>query len=476
MQAGAKTFTYNERNQLVSDSAGTTYQYTARGTLAATTVNGQQTNTVTDAFNQVVSQGAKNGSTASYTYDGLGRMIQPSLKYTGLSNDIAADGTSVYVRDVADGLVGVASGSTYRYAWTDIHDDVVGEFAGNGTALTGSVSYDPWGKILAGGGMVGKLGYQSEWTDQGTGKVNMWSRWYDPETGAFDTRDTATNSPTPTSGAANRYAYAEGDPLGNTDTTGNAVDGKCGEYDFACAMKKYQAQLADYTSAMDQRDRDMKAAGGEIARQEADFQRAERESQTPLLDILLQVGIGMLLDMIGYNAIVGCIGGSIWDCVDLASNFLGPIKALKLAKSLYRAVDRAFSGYRMWKRVVEGARTVMRHTQNLLQQARKHLNDVMQKLPKKPKMPKKKKKSRRQRRSRSRRSRSRRSRRPPRRRRSRSRRPRRGTTRSRTTPSRRSRSGSRSASETETEIGTSLRRPIDPKRPRATASTRRPGC
>ncbi|GID94378.1 hypothetical protein Adi01nite_37900 [Amorphoplanes digitatis] len=392
VQAGAKTFTYNERNQLVSDSAGTTYQYTARGTLAATTVNGQQTNTVTDAFNQVVSQGAKNGSTASYTYDGLGRMIQPSLKYTGLSNDIAADGTSVYVRDVADGLVGVASGSTYRYAWTDIHDDVVGEFAGNGTALTGSVSYDPWGKILAGGGMVGKLGYQSEWTDQGTGKVNMWSRWYDPETGAFDTRDTATNSPTPTSGAANRYAYAEGDPLGNTDTTGNAVDGKCGEYDFACAMKKYQAQLADYTSAMDQRDRDMKAAGGEIARQEADFQRAERESQTPLLDILLQVGIGMLLDMIGYNAIVGCIGGSIWDCVDLASNFLGPIKALKLAKSLYRAVDRAFSGYRMWKRVVEGARTVMRHTQNLLQQARKHLNDVMQKLPKKPKMPKKKKK------------------------------------------------------------------------------------
>jgi hypothetical protein len=34
-----------------------------------------------------------------------------------------------------------------------------------------------------------------------------------------------------------------------------------------------------------------------------------------------------LLDMIGYNALMG----SAWDCVDLASNFLGPIKALKMA-------------------------------------------------------------------------------------------------------------------------------------------------
>jgi hypothetical protein len=48
-------------------------------------------------------------------------------------------------------------------------------------------------------------------------------------------------------GAADRFAYAEADPLSNT-----------GERDFACAMKKYRAELAVYTPAMDQRDRGSK--------------------------------------------------------------------------------------------------------------------------------------------------------------------------------------------------------------------------
>ncbi|WP_170154255.1 LamG-like jellyroll fold domain-containing protein [Actinoplanes italicus] len=390
LQAGTKTFTYDERNQLVDDSAGTVYQYTPRGTLASTTLAGQTTETRTDAFNQVIHQGTKTGGTSTYSYDGLGRMIQPGLTFTGLGNDLAADGTTAYVRDPAGDLVGVASGSNKRYAWTDIHTDVVGEFGATGAALTGSVSYDPWGKILAGGGMVGKLGYQQEWTDQGTGKVNMWSRWYDPETGAFDTRDTANNNPTPTSGASNRFAYAEGNPVTNTDTTGNAVDGKCGEYDYACELKKYQAAMKLYTAAMEQRDRDMKAVGLEIAAQEAEYLRAERESNTPLLDILLQVGIGMLLDMIGYNSLMGCIGGALMDCVDLALNGLGPFKAAKMLGSLIKAVDRALSGYRTWKRIVEGAQAAMRQAQGVLNAARKHLNDIVAKVPFKPKMPKKK--------------------------------------------------------------------------------------
>ncbi|MEV6348071.1 LamG-like jellyroll fold domain-containing protein [Actinoplanes sp. NPDC051851] len=393
LQAGAKTFTYDQRNQLTAEtSTGTTYTYTPRGTLKTTVTNGQTVATTTDAFNQVVTQGTKTGGISTYTYDGLGRVVQAGVTYTGLGNDVAADGTSAYVRDVAGDLVGVSSSAGKRYAWTDSHTDVVGEFTATGTALTGSVSYDPWGTILASGGMTGKLGYQQEWTDQGTGKVNMASRWYDPETGAFDTRDTANNSANPMSGAANRFAYAEGDPMSNTDTTGNGVDGGCGEYDYACALKKYQEQLAEYTSAMEQRDRDMKAAGSEIARQEAEYQRGERESNTSLLDILLQVGVGMLLDMIGYYAVVGCISGSIMDCVDLASNFIGPVKAARMGRTIWRAADKAFAGYRLWKRIVEGARTIMRRAQDLINVARKHLDDLMKKVPKKPKPPKKKRK------------------------------------------------------------------------------------
>jgi RHS repeat-associated protein len=389
-QADGKTFQYDQRNQLLSSSDGTAYHYSARGTLTSTVQGGQTQATVTDAFNQVVRQTAPGGDVQTYTYDGLGRLIKPNLSYTGLSNTVAGDSTATYVRDAADGLVGVASGGTKRYAWTDLHTDVVGEFGGTGTALTGSVSYDPWGKVGASAGMIGKLGFQSQWTDEGTGRVNMWARWYDPETGAFDTRDPASNDPTPGSGAANRFAYAEGDPLGNTDTTGYGVDGKCGTYDYECELKKYQGQLAQYNRDLGQHQRDVKFTGDEIARQEADYQRAERESQTSLADILMQVGVGMLLDMIGYNSLMGCLEGSTWDCIDLASNLLGPIKFLKMAKSLYRAVDRAFSGYRTWRRIIDGARTMMNRAASLMNQARKHLSDLMQKVPKKPKPPKKK--------------------------------------------------------------------------------------
>lgn len=190
----------------------TAYEYTSRGTLAASTSNGQRVETVTDAFNQVISQASRDGAVSRYSYDGLGRLIQPNLTYTGLSNTVAGDGTATYVRDTSDGLVGVGSAGGGRYALTDIHSDVVGEFVGTAAALAGSVSYDPWGKILASGGMAGKLGYQSEWTDQGTGRVNMWSRWYDPETGAFDTRDTANNNPSDVE--ADRGGRADGDAPG----------------------------------------------------------------------------------------------------------------------------------------------------------------------------------------------------------------------------------------------------------------------
>ena len=56
--------------------------------------------------------------------------------------------------------------------------------------------------------MLGSLGYQSEWTDAGTGRVNMHARWYNPDTGQFDTRDTSSNSPVPDSINANRYRTA----------------------------------------------------------------------------------------------------------------------------------------------------------------------------------------------------------------------------------------------------------------------------
>jgi large repetitive protein len=71
---------------------------------------------------------------------------------------------------------------------------VVGLFTPTGTTLTGSITYDPLGKVLAASGVMGNLGYQSGWTESATGRVDMHHRWYNNDTGQFDTRDIASNT------------------------------------------------------------------------------------------------------------------------------------------------------------------------------------------------------------------------------------------------------------------------------------------
>jgi RHS repeat-associated protein len=223
-QAGAKTFTYDQRNQLISgldNGTATAYHYTARGTLASAVSGSNTANTQADAFNEITKQYVDSANASTYTYDGLGRAIRSGFSYSGAGNDLAADGAATYTRGPDGDLMGVATALSKTLTWTDQHDDVVGEFTATGTALSGSVGYDPLGKVLSSANMLGHLGYQSEYTDNLTGRVNMLARWYNPDTGQFDTRDTVSNSPVPDSIDANRFQYGSANPLTTTDPTGH---------------------------------------------------------------------------------------------------------------------------------------------------------------------------------------------------------------------------------------------------------------
>ncbi len=220
IQVGSRLFTYDARNQLTTDGSKT-YTYTPRGTLAGTTTGGVTLSTKTDAYGQVVAQDSAPGTTQTYNYDALGRLIRTGFAYTDTGNNLASDPTASYVRNADGALIGLRSGSTNRQVWTDLHTDVVGQFDATGATLTGSTSYDPLGRVLATAAMLGSLGYQSGWTDTTTGRVNMLARWYNTDTGQFDTKDTYQISPTPDSVSANDYAYGDDNPLIATDPTGH---------------------------------------------------------------------------------------------------------------------------------------------------------------------------------------------------------------------------------------------------------------
>ncbi|MEU7905922.1 LamG-like jellyroll fold domain-containing protein [Actinoplanes sp. NPDC049118] len=222
-KAGAKSFTYDARNRLMnSPSEHKTYEYTARGTLRKTISGTVPLETKADAFDQITRQYSGESTFVDYTYDGLGRALKPGFAYTGLGNDLAADGSALYTRDPAGDLVGIKQSGASVYAWTDRHTDVVGQFTANGASLAGSTTYDPLGAVVASTTNVGNLGFQQEFTEPETGRVNMHARWYNTETGQFDTRDSANLSPFGGSANANRYGYGNGDPLNGIDPSGHS--------------------------------------------------------------------------------------------------------------------------------------------------------------------------------------------------------------------------------------------------------------
>lgn len=227
-KAGATTATYDQRNRVLSNGA-TTYTHSPRGTRTAQSTATTTTTSAYDAFDRLTSD---NGVT--YTYDGLGRVAERAngttsarFAYSTDRNDptalIAGDGSTAarYGRTPDGALLSTAeTGAPPALTVTDHHDDLTARFTPGGAALATSTNYDPFGTRLGHTGPASSLGYQSEYTDPGNGRVNMHSRWYTPETGGFASRDSLTVEPVG-SVQANRYSYGNAEPLGNTDPSGH---------------------------------------------------------------------------------------------------------------------------------------------------------------------------------------------------------------------------------------------------------------
>ncbi|MFI6154414.1 LamG-like jellyroll fold domain-containing protein [Kitasatospora sp. NPDC051170] len=214
---GTATATYDERNRLLSDGTST-YRYTARGTLAGVTTGTTDDTLGYDAFGRLITEGTTN-----YTYDALDRVTTRNaahFTYDGGSNNLTSDGTWTYARDTAGNLLGAANSTTSLRLRTDQHTDVTTTLDNTGATVTGTTTYDPFGKPTATTGTATTLGYQSGWTDPTTGDVNMAARWYRPGTGGFTSRDSSLLNPS-SSAQTNRYTYANGDPLNGTDPTGH---------------------------------------------------------------------------------------------------------------------------------------------------------------------------------------------------------------------------------------------------------------
>jgi RHS repeat-associated protein len=204
------TLTYDERNRLLNDGKAT-YGWDARGTRTSATTSDGTVEYSYDAFERLTGDGGESG----YTYDALDRLSgggSRDFSYAGMGLEPTSDGQTTWRRADGDSLIA----SDGKHTMQNEHGDVVGTITAAG-GLSSATAYSPWGQVDAGDTQPG-LGYQGQWTS-GSGLIHMQSRWYDPATASFITRDRAQ---VPV-GQGNRYAYALGDPIGNADVTGQLL-------------------------------------------------------------------------------------------------------------------------------------------------------------------------------------------------------------------------------------------------------------
>ena len=218
--AGANTFTYNERNQLTTQTvAGTTsnYTYQPNGALATTTTGAATTARAYDGLGRQTLVG-----TTSYTYDALGRMTAAgtnTLGYAGLEQEPVTDNAVLYTRTPSGTINASKTGATAALVTTNIHGDIAATINPTTGAVTGRRTYDPTGvPIIA--TTSGNTGYQSQFTDPATAEIHTQTRNYQPTSARFTTRDTST-LPATSSPNINRYTYANANPITNTDRNGH---------------------------------------------------------------------------------------------------------------------------------------------------------------------------------------------------------------------------------------------------------------
>ncbi|NEN78246.1 RHS repeat-associated core domain-containing protein [Nocardioides zeae] len=224
--SGSTNITYTPADQLNSVvKDGTTYFYSHAG----------------DDNNELLEQSSPDG-TYRYTYGrnaGTGVPVVEQVHRTFDSNGSVVTNAAAVISDPVTGTPvmlktddGIAS--IYVYDGTPgAPIALISDQAGQ-AARTAAYTYDPYGAATTAAGAHPNVAAENPYTFSGNGvrdRTTNWvhygERYYSTRTGTFTQQDTLDAPLDPNN--ANRYAYAGGDPINNTDPTGRLSWGDVGD-------------------------------------------------------------------------------------------------------------------------------------------------------------------------------------------------------------------------------------------------------
>nr|MDT0662605.1 RHS repeat-associated core domain-containing protein [Micromonospora sp. DSM 115978] len=200
---GGSGFSYDNEGNLTGDGA-TAYTWNARGQLASLSRTGTSASFTYDGLGRRTGR-TVNGSLTRYLYDGQNAVQE--LNGSGPTANMITGGTDVhFARTDASGEHDVL---------TDALGSVVGLTDAAGAVAT-SYTYEPFGAATADGAASDNSTQFTARDNDGTGLYYHRARYYHPALQRFISQD-----PIGYSGGGNLYAYASNSPTNYTDPTGH---------------------------------------------------------------------------------------------------------------------------------------------------------------------------------------------------------------------------------------------------------------
>ncbi|SDL51936.1 intein C-terminal splicing region/RHS repeat-associated core domain-containing protein [Glycomyces sambucus] len=211
-------------------------------------------------------------------------------------------------------------------------------------------------------------------TEDPSGLVQLGARSYDSHLGRFISADPVLVASD--SQQMGGYAYANHSPVTFSDPTGACYEGWNYNYD-PCAGEHYgspgygkgyggtpgQATGGCYAGQCD-------AEVGDDAPSEDEVNDAQDVMNTSIVDVVIDVGAEILLDLIGVNDIMSCVGaGDMWACASLLMDLIPWAKAAKMAGKLFKAAKKIYNAVTSFQEKLDAAMSTLRRYDDAMQAA-----------------------------------------------------------------------------------------------------------